>query len=256
MIAIISDIHANSDALARVMARIQEMGVTDVLCLGDIVGYGGDPEACIDQIEKTCQISLCGNHDYALIYGAHDFNQSALDAINYHRHRLIPRLDGSDKDAARVRRWQYLKGLAFRHVEDNCLFVHGSPRDPIHEYIMESDVRWGLERKLREILELIDWLCFVGHTHRPCVITQQLEFLTADQLEQTYKPEPGQKAIINVGSVGQPRDGDTRASFVTVDDDRTVHWHRVEYDVEGACKKIEKSGILDESCAERLRVGR
>lgn len=256
MIAILSDIHANSDALGNVMSAINEAGITDIICLGDIVGYGGDPESCVDVIEKSCQVCLCGNHDYALIYGAHDFNQAALDAINYHRHRLIPRLDGSDKDAARVRRWQYLKGLSFRHVENNWLFVHGSPRDPIHEYIMESDVRWGLERKLREIFELVDWLCFVGHTHRPCIITQQLDFLTPDAIDFTFRPQPGQKAIINVGSVGQPRDGDTRASYVTVDEDHTVRFHRVEYDIEAAMRKIQKSGALDESCGERLKLGR
>lgn len=256
MLAVISDIHANFEALSVVMDAIQKAGITDIICLGDIVGYGPDPENCIDLIEKNCQIALCGNHDYALIYGAHDFNQAALDAINYHRHRLIPRLDGSEQDAARTRRWQFLKGLSFRHVEGRSLFVHGSPRDPIHEYIMETDIRWGLERKLREIFELVDWLCFVGHTHRPCVITQQLEFLSVADLDGKYSPVPGQKAIINVGSVGQPRDGDNRASFAIVDDDNTIRFNRVEYDIEKTTRKIEGSGILDESCAERLRVGR
>jgi diadenosine tetraphosphatase ApaH/serine/threonine PP2A family protein phosphatase len=256
MIAVISDIHANADALESVMRAAQDLGASTVLCLGDIVGYGANPERCIDLIEKHCQVSLCGNHDYALIYGAHDFNQAALEAINYHRHRLIPRLDGSDRDAARVRRWTYLKGLAFRHVEGGSLFVHGSPRDPIHEYVMESDVRWGLERKLREIFELIDSLCFVGHTHRPCVITQQLQFFAPSEIDNVYRPEPGHKALINVGSVGQPRDGDVRASFVTIDDDQTIRFHRVEYDIEAAARKIIENGVLDESCAERLKLGR
>jgi len=255
MIALISDIHANKEALEAVVQDISSQGIDRIFCLGDIVGYGPEPTPCVDLVEKLADVCICGNHDYALIYGATDFNVVAADAINYHRHVLMPNIGKLKPSESKMKRWQYLKRLPFRHMEGNYLFVHGSPRNPINEYITETDVRWGLEKKLTEIFSLVENICFVGHTHRPGVLTQNIEFLTLQDLDNTYEITPDTKAIINIGSVGQPRDGDPRACYATLEDN-IVRYRRVPYELEAVCRKITATGILDESLAERLRVGR
>jgi len=256
VLAIISDIHSNYEALSVVIDKLQRMEPKSIICLGDVVGYGPDPERCIDVVQQVCDVTLCGNHDFALIYGANDFSLSATQAINYHRARLMPRFDGTPEDNARLRRWQFLKSLHYRHRIDDILFVHGSPRNPRNEYLRQRDITWGLDSKMEENFKLVESLCFVGHTHRAGVFTGDLKYHTLQDLEYVFKPSEGQKAIINVGSVGQPRDGDPRACFVTLSDDRLVRFHRVAYDVERTIAKIEMDGALNLESAERLRQGR
>lgn len=251
MQAVISDIHANLEALEAVLADIDSKDIAKIVCLGDVVGYGPDPEACLDLVAKRTEPCLCGNHDYAVLYGARDFNPVAEDVVLFHQELLVPR-GGASED--RVQRWEFLRGLIARYEDEDHLYVHGSPRNPIHEYILESDVRWGLERKLREAFAKTRRICFIGHTHRPGVITEALDFQRPDALGGRYAFGEG-KAIVNVGSVGQPRDGDSRACYVTVDED-SVTYHRVEYDVATTKGKIEACGRIDMSCAERLAEGR
>jgi diadenosine tetraphosphatase ApaH/serine/threonine PP2A family protein phosphatase len=137
-------------------------------------------------------------------------------------------------------------------VQGDHLFVHASPRNPIMEYLRKVDVMLGLREKIVENFRLVDWLCFIGHTHQPGIITRNMEFYEPDAIDHRWKPQRHQKVIINVGSVGQPRDGDWRASFATIEDDGTVLFHRVEYDLETTCRKINEAG-LDPTLAERLR---
>ena len=254
MLAILSDIHANREALAAVLSQLRRLKPDKIICLGDIVGYGPDPEWCVDTVLRVCNVVLCGNHDFALVHGADTFTDAAQAALDYHRQLLMPRWNESPDEGGRQRRWNALKLLRHRHTEDSLLFVHASPRNPLNEYLREREVRWGAARKLNENFSLMDWLAFVGHTHRAGVITSAPEFLSPPQIDHLYRAMPGRKAIINVGSVGQPRDGDPRAAFVTLQGPE-VRFHRAPYDVETTIRKIEADGILDFELAERLRSG-
>ena len=248
-VAIISDIHANLEALEAVFADIDAQGASEVLCLGDIVGYGIDADACIDLIRRRCSVCLCGNHDWAMINSALGFNSMARQAIEYTRYRLQP---GRFAGRAKRRRWDFMKALTHEQKRGDWLIVHGSPRDPVMEYIFPEDVDIAPD-KIEEIFERIDRVCFVGHTHLPGVFTEEPAFHSSAQLAQSYYI--GQdKAVVNVGSVGQPRDGDMRASYVVVGDD-TVTFRRVRYDVQKTTEKIRASRI-DNLCAERLALGK
>ncbi len=254
MLVIFSDVHANREALSAVLEAALALKPEKTICLGDIAGYGPDPAWCVEAVRSACDVVLCGNHDYALVYGSKEFSASAETAIRYHRALLMPRMGSPESYSERQARWDFLKHLPPRHEEGDMLFVHGSPRNPVQEYLRESDVRYGLGRKLSENFAQVKWIVFVGHTHRPGVISEGLKFLSPAELHEFYRAEPGEKAIINVGSVGQPRDGDPRAAFVTVEG-REVRWHRVIYDVEKTVRKIERSGTIDLDIAERLRSG-
>lgn len=254
MLAIISDIHANRDALEAVFEEIDRLSISDVVCLGDVVGYGPEPEACVDLVRERCAVTLCGNHDFALIYGANDFSAQARDAVERQRRKMIPR-PGLD-NGERQERWDFLKNLPYRHVRGDWLFVHAAPRNPVIEYLRKMDVLLGMREKITENFELVDWLCFVGHTHQPGVITQDMTFQDPAELDFRYQPRPHAKAIVNVGSVGQPRDGDWRACFATVGEEAQVTWRRVAYDVDATAKKITDIAAMDNALADRLRKGR
>jgi diadenosine tetraphosphatase ApaH/serine/threonine PP2A family protein phosphatase len=253
MLAVISDIHANYDALMAVFGAINRLEVESVICLGDLVGYGPEPVACVDAVRERCEVTLCGNHDFALVYGADDFNPAARSSLEYHRRLLMPRIDRPSTKARE--RWEFLKNLPKRYVRGEVLFVHASPRNPVAEYLRKIDVLLGMADKLNENFAQVDWLCFVGHTHRTGVITQDLKFLEPDDTGGTFRAQPHQKAIINPGSVGQPRDRDARASFVTLTDEGEITFHRVAYDVQAVAAKMATMPDMDPSLAERLRKG-
>jgi len=248
-VAIISDIHANLEALEAVLADIDTQGVGEVLCLGDVVGYGSDAEACIDLVQRRGSLCLCGNHDWAMIHTAIGFNPMARQAVELTRRRMLP---GRFASRSRRRRWAFVENLPQTHVLDDWLLVHGSPRDPVTEYIFPEDVDID-QGKMEEIFSMVEHICFVGHTHLPGVFTEGMSFWTPAELANRF--ELGQeKVVVNVGSVGQPRDGDTRACYVVVAD-RQVLYRRVAYDLRKTMEKIRLSRI-DDLCAERLALGR
>lgn len=254
MLAVISDIHANRQALAAVMEEMLGLGADAIICLGDVVGYGAEPEWCVDGVRGCCDAVLCGNHEAGLVYGTQDFSTIAERAIKYHRHLLMPRAQ-EDGDGVKRHRWDFLKGLPHRYVdEQGRLYIHAAPRNPTNEYLREQDVKLGMEKKFRQNFDLVESVCFIGHTHRPGVITEDLQFIHPPEDESALRIEEGRKFIVNVGSVGQPRDGDPRACFVTVDGPE-VRFRRVAYDVEGAAMRIEQSGMIHPDLADRLRAG-
>jgi diadenosine tetraphosphatase ApaH/serine/threonine PP2A family protein phosphatase len=253
MLAVISDIHANFEALRAVLEELDRLEVKTVFCLGDLVGYGPDPRECVDAVRERCQVTLCGNHDFALVYGADDFNPVARTSLEYHRRLLMPRVDRASPEARA--RWDFLKNLPKRHVREDTLFVHGSPRNPVSEYLRKIDVMLGMTDKLNENFAQVDWLCYVGHTHRAGVITQDLQFLEPDDVGGAFCPKPHQKAIINPGSVGQPRDHDARAAFATISDQGEVCFRRVSYDVQAVASRMAAMPDMDPSLADRLRRG-
>lgn len=247
MRAIISDIHGNLEALEAVLADIRSQGITEIYCLGDIIGYGPNPRECIDLVIENCQATILGNHDQAALFDPEGFNAGAERAIFWTRSMLE-----SGDPQGNERRWEFLGELPRLIREPPFLFVHGSARNPLNEYVFPEDVY--NQRKMERIFGLVENYCFQGHTHIPGAFTEDYNFLSPDELD--YKIVlGGSKILVNVGSVGQPRDGDNRASYVVLDD-RTVNFKRIDYDFEKTISKIYPIPDLDNFLGDRLRDGR
>lgn len=252
--AVISDIHANVAALEAVLEDIKTMSPERIICLGDIVGYGPEPKKALSLIRKNCNIVLRGNHDQAAIEYPEGFNKIAHEAIVWTKRSLKSlRLFSSE-----VRmNWNFLRRLPKFYTEDDMIFVHGSPRDPLSEYIDEEDTfdfYPAGRRKLDDIFKDIQHICFCGHTHIPGVISSDYEFVHPEDLSGSYKIEEDKKYIINVGSVGQPRDLYCEASYVLFRDN-AVTYRRVEYDVTDTYNKIIQNPCLSNFLADRLQRG-
>ncbi len=263
--AVISDIHGNLEALEAVTADIDKRGIKERYCLGDVIGYGASPKQCLDLVIDTCVASLCGNHDQAVFYEPCGFNISAERAAYWTRSVFE---DETDK-ANRKRRWEALGRLPFKHEAHGLLLVHASPRRPVNEYLFAEDCYTNPSKILAnfERLEPNHMTCMVGHTHVPGVFLDDPYFEPPMELPEAnrYTITEDEKAIINVGSVGQPRDRDVRASYavVTVDDRRPegeyradVEFVRLEYDIEKSVKKIFAVAELDDFLGTRLLDGR
>lgn len=256
--AVISDIHGNSEALKRVLDDIDRRSVDRIICLGDIIGYGPDPLECVDLVRARCAWSLMGNHDFGVLYEPTNFNQLAESAAYWTREAF----DAEPDDALRAARYEFLGRLRVRIVETlpgmafPVLAVHGSPRRPINEYVFPDDATSAAE-KLESIFERIDRLCLCGHTHVPGVFTDEPDFYPPGELGEShvYRFIEGEKAIINVGSVGQPRDLDPRAAYAVIHPDR-VEFVRVEYNVEVTAQRIKNVPQLHDWLGERLYLGR
>lgn len=256
--AIISDIHGNVEALRRVLDDIEQHGCDRIICLGDIVGYGPDPIECVDLVRKRCAWALMGNHDFGVLYEPTNFNAPAEAAAFWTREQF----DAEADETLRADRYEFLGRLRVRVVETApggsvpILAVHGSPRRPITEYVFDEDVEKAPE-KLESIFERIDRICVCGHTHVPGVFTDEPDFYPPAELGEshTYVFEEGEKAIVNVGSVGQPRDLDPRASYAILHSDR-VEFVRVEYDVDATARRIKSIPELHDWLGDRLYEGR
>lgn len=251
MKAIISDIHANLEAFRAVLDDIETQGADEIYCLGDFVGYGPNPRECID-LAFEFNVALIGNHEKALMteFESAAFNVKAKSSIDWTRDQLSPLDD--DQREANLLRWDFLDSLQTSYRNGNILYVHGSPRDPITEYIYPRDIY--RPKKLQSILDEIDWLCFCGHTHVPGVWTQDMIYLSPQEVNHRYHLV-NKKTIINVGSVGQPRDGDPRGCYVLFDGSRVV-FRKVGYRAEATARKIREIGELDDFLAGRLLEGR
>ena len=246
--AVISDIHSNLEGFQAVLADIELQGITEIYCLGDIVGYGPNPRECID-LAMNCQVCLLGNHDQGALFDPEGFNSGAERAIFWTRDQLERATENPEDQA---RRWDFLGELPRNHREAGLLFVHGSPRNPLNEYIFPEDVY--NRRKMEKILGLVEKYCFQGHTHVPGVFTEDLQFSSPEEIGYTYTLGD-KKLMFNVGSVGQPRDGDPRSCYLVLEDE-TITYRRVEYDVEVTAKKIYDTPDLDNFLGDRLREGR
>jgi predicted phosphodiesterase len=217
---IVSDIHAN---LAALDAVLKHAGQFDkIWCLGDVVGYGPNPNECIDRLRQYTHVSVAGNHDHAALgkLNLNDFNADAQSSTVWTQHELTP----ASRD--------YLENLPDRVVEAGFTLVHGSPREPIWEYIMFPSIA-------KPQFALFDThVCFVGHTHTPVIFIYSKEDGRPEVCEATVLPA-GEKLpigpereIINPGSVGQPRDGDPRAAYAVLDSDTGQLQHfRISYPI-------------------------
>ena len=258
MFAIISDIHSNLEALTTVLGDIERRGIKTIYCLGDVIGYGPNPKECLDLIIEKTKWCVLGNHDYAVFYEPTNFNYAAEQASFWTREVLETEEEKEHHD----RRWSFLGVLLMRQTLKTKLgagtavidFVHASPRRPVNEYIFPDDV-YTNPVKVRVLFERVKHICFVGHTHLPGVFLDEPDFYLPEELGNVYPIVDDEKAIINIGSVGQPRDKDNRASYVYVDENE-LHFVRLKYDFETTMEKIKTIDRLDNFHAERLQDGR
>ena len=243
-IAVLSDIHANRDALEVVLERCREEDVGPTFVTGDIVGYGAEPQDVLDRVAEIHGVRMvAGNHDLAAVdrFDLDWFNDVAATALRWTRTVLAPGGRG------------LLERLEPRSEGSNGLLVHGSVVDPAAEYLLDEG------RAAASFNSEPFELCFFGHTHLPALFVQDDRGRVVGRTpepEAAVELQAGHRYLVNPGSVGQPRDGDPRAAFLIFDtESRRAVWHRVEYPVEEAQRKIRDAG-LPGVLADRLAVGR
>ena len=228
--AILGDIHGNLVAFKAVLQDLEKRGGFDIIwCLGDMVGYGPEPHACIELLQQYQHVCIAGNHDWAAVelIDTIDFNEDAALANQWTAQQLTE----ADRE--------YLKSLPLRTSEGNFTLVHGSPREPTWEYLFSI-------KAAEENLEFFDTpFCLVGHSHVPLVFEQSAEGMRLRKLRPGASIELGDnRRIINPGSVGQPRDHDPRASYALYDSDMNIiYYYRIEYDIEATQQKMEQEKL-------------
>ena len=243
--AVLSDIHSNRQALEAVLAAVEAAGVEEVWCLGDMVGYGADPDACTALVRERCDLCLAGNHDLAVL-GALDiatFSEGAAAAVEWTRENV-------DEETL-----AFLAELDPVGSREEIGLFHASPRDPIWEYVLGSDQAEAGFAAMEQRVGLI------GHSHIAlffvCLPGERPAHAQGAQASEGFEIDlPDGRWLLNPGSVGQPRDGDPRAAWLELDTEAwTARWHRVAYDIEGAAGAIRDAG-LPAALADRLEVGR
>jgi diadenosine tetraphosphatase ApaH/serine/threonine PP2A family protein phosphatase len=242
-VAILTDIHSNLPALEAVLAGIDDAGIERRWCLGDVVGYGAQPDECAELVSERCELSLVGNHDLAVTgeISTEVFSASAAAAVEWTR---------SNCEQSTI---DFLKGLEPQHTEHEVGLYHASPRDPVWEYVLAVD-------QAREcIAEQSARVSLIGHSHVALWFSDGEGLPGADgggQAEGGREIDlSSDRWLLNPGSVGQPRDGDPRAAWLELETDKWVAtYHRVQYDIDRAAKAI-RDASLPEHLADRLYVG-
>jgi predicted phosphodiesterase len=260
-IAIISDIHSNMAALNNVIKDIESQKVDKIYCLGDVVGYGPEPVEAMRTVLDICEQGkvICGNHDHASIHEPIGFNAEARNAAIWTNKMIKAGI--FSWFSGKGKRWAWLNSLPSNFKEEDVLYTHASPRNNLEEYVLEEHTqgRSYLGEDPHQLLEenfaLVDHICFVGHTHRPGVITGDDYHWHSLQALNYHWTIDKRKVIVNVGSVGQPRDGDPRSCYAIYDGE-SVDWRRVEYDVEATKRLIYDNPNLGNHLGDRLLVGR
>jgi predicted phosphodiesterase len=241
LVAIVSDIHGNRQAFESVLEEIADSDCQELWCLGDLVGYGADPDICVELARRHAAICLAGNHDLGVrgTLPLELFSRGAELAARWTREKITPRT------------LEYLEGLEPALVDETVGLYHASPRDPVWEYVLSA---------------LQAELCLDVQSHRVCLIGHSHVALSFSR--SGGDPATGQTRVdgeeidltegewlINPGSVGQPRDGDPRAAWLELDlDQMRAVYHRTEYDIDGAAAAI-RAARLPDSLAERLAFG-
>jgi predicted phosphodiesterase len=229
--AIIADIHANLTAFIAVLEDIKRQGeVVKIWCLGDVVGYGPEPHECIELLRQTDHVCIAGNHDWAAIgkIETGDFNPDAEAACKWTSQQLTP----SDRE--------YLENLPLVIEDGDFTLVHGSPREPIWEYLVSSTLA---EENLPYLKTNF---CLVGHSHIPLVfVCDENGICSANRFSTNVKLISGKnRLIINPGGVGQPRDGDPQASYAIYDSEtRLLSLYRIPYDIRATQDRMKAYGL-------------
>ncbi|MFB3919857.1 MAG: metallophosphoesterase [Candidatus Velamenicoccus archaeovorus] len=239
--AIFSDVHANLEALEVVLDHLAGVDIGRYFFVGDIVGYGADPSACIRLLASLGAVMVCGNHDWAVSgdLTTDYFNEAAAAAVEWTKERL----SSSEK--------KFLHGLALVQEESDFCLVHGTLDHPeAFDYMTDR------HRAAKTFYTLKKSICFVGHLHQAGIFAETSDGVVGIPASGSRKLDKRERYIVNVGSVGQPRDGDPRACFCIFDGaDRTLEFQRLDYDVKRAADKIRAAG-LPQTLASRLYAGR
>jgi diadenosine tetraphosphatase ApaH/serine/threonine PP2A family protein phosphatase len=242
-VAILTDIHSNLPALEAVLGAIDEAGIERRWCLGDVVGYGAQPDECAKLVSERCELSLVGNHDLAVTgeISIDVFSASAAAAVEWTRASAEPAT------------LEFLKSLRPENADQEVGLYHASPRDPVWEYVLAVD-------QARECIAAQSArVSLIGHSHVALWFSDGPGPSGGDgggQAEGGKEIEvSSDRWLLNPGSVGQPRDGDPRAAWLELDTDEwKATYHRVEYDIDRAAEAIREAG-LPELLADRLYVG-
>jgi predicted phosphodiesterase len=244
-VAVISDIHANLPALEAVLEEIEGASPDELWCLGDVLGYGAQPDGCTDSVREDCDACLVGNHDLAVLgqLDVESFSAAAADAVRW------------TQDNATAATKEFLSALEPQGERAEVGLYHASPRDPVWEYVLATD-------QASECLdEQQQRVCLIGHSHIALFFTRSAgdggaEATRGAQADGGVTLDLGEgEWLINPGSVGQPRDGDPRAAWLELDTGEwTARYHRTSYDIERAAKAIVAAG-LPRHLADRLYIG-
>jgi predicted phosphodiesterase len=240
-VAVVSDIHANRHAFEATLEAVAASDAAELWCLGDLVGYGAEPDACVELAREHAAVCLAGNHDMAVTgeISLEDFSRGASVAAQWTREVIHPE------------NLEFLKGLQPQGEESQVGLYHASPRDPVWEYVLSA---------------LLAELCLNAQQHRICLIGHSHVALSFDRQEgELASGEPRRAGtrldvaegewLLNPGSVGQPRDGDRRAAWMMLDlEEMDATFHRADYDIAGAAAAI-RAARLPDSLAERLEYG-
>jgi predicted phosphodiesterase len=240
-VAVVSDIHGNRQAFEAVLEAVEASDAEELWCLGDLVGYGADPDACVELARRHAAICLAGNHDLGVRgdLPLEQFSRGAALAAQWTRETIAEAT------------LEYLKSLQPTHLEESVGLFHASPRDPVWEYVL-SPLQAELCLDVQE-----HRVCMIGHSH------VALSFWRLPGASATGQTRGADESLdltegewlINPGSVGQPRDGDPRAAWLELDDEAwTATYRRTEYDIERAAAAI-RAARLPDSLAERLSFG-
>ncbi len=253
-IAVFSDVHGNLDALKAVLADIESQKVDEVICLGDTVGYGANSAECLDLVLEKSDLVLGGNHEWAISEEGNtdDFHDMAAKAVRVAQKQL---LEFGTPEQIKNRK-AFLRNLKYSCDFNGRHYVHGSPANPIWDYILPSyfESEWD-EKHIEGLFKTFDRFCFCGHSHCPCIITNDFACAWPNQQGDEFELHPDGSFLINVGSVGQPRDGDPRACYVILENDTDLAFRRIPYDIESAQKKILETDGLHPFLAARLTEG-
>jgi diadenosine tetraphosphatase ApaH/serine/threonine PP2A family protein phosphatase len=244
-VAAISDIHSNLPALKAVLEAIDDAGVEEIWCLGDVIGYGAEPDECADLVRERCDLCLVGNHDLAVL-GVLDiaaFSEAAAAAVVWTRENVAERT------------LEMLRELEPAGEREEIAVFHASPRDPVWEYVISAE-QAGANLDVQTTR-----IALIGHSHvslffvRPTADEEGEEIRGAQSSDDTLLDLDLGQWLINPGSVGQPRDGDPRAAWLELDTgELAARFHRVHYDIERAAASIAAAG-LPRRLADRLHVG-
>lgn len=242
-IAIISDIHSNLEALSAVFHDIESLNIDEIICLGDIIGYGPNPNECINLINKKCPIILLGNHDVAVLdtLSTQNFNINAKLAIEWTVKELSPESR------------KFLENLPISKIDGNKKYVHATPYKPRMWYYITS-----IEEAIFNFQFFDTTFCFVGHTHIPVTIsldnTKKINVTQEETLDLSENDDA--HFLINVGSIGQPRDRNPKASYGIIDTEASIFsLRRIKYDIKKCQGKMRKHK-LPEFLIARLAEGK
>jgi predicted phosphodiesterase len=237
---LISDIHANLEALEAVLKDIEKRSVDSIHCLGDVVGYGADPAACLKLVQQTCETKLLGNHEYAALglQSCEQFNDAAKTSAVWTQETL--------EDGALA----IMADFDIDRTLDDMYLVHASPFEPDHwHYVFSAeDAILGFKHLKKNI-------GFYGHSHIPMVLRERPQSIPHARAGHDFTADPEGRYLINVGSVGQPRDNDPRACYVVFEsEEMDLEFYRVDYDIAAAQDKMSKAS-LPETLISRLAAG-